>query len=149
MIQAGKLYISKTDSQRHAYIVSAENSYDEGMVFEYITEKDVRCRIPEHDFWAAYHKDDFEKDCRDEPVNSLRKAAKSLRDEFDLLKKENKELKVEFEKTKEELEQKKNLLDYSDKYILDLEELRKNNSDQIENYKKDLLHVVRSMREGS
>lgn len=149
MFRSGVQYLSKTDENRYASITCIEQGYHEGTMFEYITERGKRCRVTPEDFWAAYHKDDTKEDEENDLINRLRKKVKSAKTEFDRLKSENKDLKKELEKIKEELEEKKSVLDYSNKYILDLEETRRNNADQIESYKKDLLHVVRSMREGS
>ncbi|WP_214771326.1 hypothetical protein [Exiguobacterium sp. s133] len=149
IFRSGVRYLSKADENRYASIACIEQGYHEGTMFEYVTEKGEQCRVTPEDFWAAYYKDNTKEDEDDDLVNRLHKKMKSAKKEFDRLKRENKDLKKELEKIKEELEEKKSVLDYSDKYILDLEETRRNNANQIESYKKDLLHVVRSMREGS
>lgn len=149
MFRSGGVHINKEDSSRYALIKCMEQGFEEGVMFEYTTETGSQCRLPAQDFWALYQKEDVDEDCNNEKVERLHKATESIAAELECIKKENKALEEELEKTKEELEQKKRNLDYSDKYILDLEETRRNNADQIESYKKDLLHVVRSMREGS
>lgn len=65
------------------------------------------------------------------------------------LEKENEALKKENEGLKEELEKKTRLLEMTDLYVLDLEQLRRESSEEIEAYKKDLLHVIRKLRKES
>lgn len=58
-------------------------------------------------------------------------------------------LQREVDALEEKLEKKTRLLEMTDGYVLDLEQLRREDAEQIEAYKKDLLHVVRNLRKES